>query len=294
MLKVIGTIPDTELSIVSGFVAYDGFAIKVGKFSYPAERGTPALLASSFKTAEFLGIEPPFAILVGDNGSGRGSKSLYGYLCDNKGILQSKVLVFHYLFPDSDWHGKIMMAIHDLSSRPVMIADAGFMYAAKMAGQADCYDLFTPDVGELAFLADEEAPHPFYTRGFLLHEERRIPELIERAYQYKNAPKYLLVKASSDYIVEDGKIVETVSEPTVPAMEGIGGTGDTLTGIVSTLVAFGIKLPKAAIISAKVNRLAGYLENPTLKTPVRNIVNQIPQALEHLLDRHHCDLKGCI
>jgi len=45
-----------------------------------------------------------------------------------------------------------------------LIADAGFMYAAKMSGQASKYDLFTPDVGELAFLADEEAPHLFYTR----------------------------------------------------------------------------------------------------------------------------------
>jgi len=28
------------------------------------------------------------------------------------------------------------------------------------------------------FLEDEEAPHPFYTRGFILHEEDRIHELI--------------------------------------------------------------------------------------------------------------------
>jgi len=35
-----------------------------------------------------------------------------------------------------------------------------------MSGNAQSFDLFTPDAGELAFLADEEAPHPFYTRGF--------------------------------------------------------------------------------------------------------------------------------
>jgi ADP-dependent NAD(P)H-hydrate dehydratase / NAD(P)H-hydrate epimerase len=52
-----------------------------------------------------------------------------------------------------------------MNRRPILIADAGFMYAAKMSGQAACYDFFTPDVGELAFLADEMAPHPFYTRG---------------------------------------------------------------------------------------------------------------------------------
>jgi ADP-dependent NAD(P)H-hydrate dehydratase / NAD(P)H-hydrate epimerase len=61
------------------------------------------------------------------------------------------------------------------------------MYAAKMSGQAPSYDVFTPDMGELAFLADESAPHPFYTRGFILHEENRAPELIKRAYQHENA-----------------------------------------------------------------------------------------------------------
>ena len=53
---------------------------------------------------------------------------------------------------------------------------------AKMSGFASAYDLFTPDVGEMAFLADEAAPHPSYTRGFLLQEEERVPELIQRAY----------------------------------------------------------------------------------------------------------------
>lgn len=78
--------------------------------------------------------------------------------------------------------------------QPLLIADAGFMYAAKMSGQSEAYDLFTPDAGELAFLADEEAPHPFYTRGFILHEENHVPELIARAYAHKNAAKHLLIK----------------------------------------------------------------------------------------------------
>ncbi|MFO7970579.1 MAG: sugar kinase, partial [Desulfobacterales bacterium] len=63
-----------------------------------------------------------------------------------------------------------------MDPRPTLIADAGFMYAAKMSGLSEAYELFTPDAGELAFLADEEAPHPFYTRGFILHEENLIPD----------------------------------------------------------------------------------------------------------------------
>jgi len=70
-----------------------------------------------------------------------------------------------------DWHNRVLFQIQGLAEKPVLIADAGFMYAAKMSGQAELYDLFTPDIGELAFLADEAAPHPFYTRGFILHEE---------------------------------------------------------------------------------------------------------------------------
>ena len=80
------------------------------------------------------------------------------------------------------------------------MADAGYMYVAKMSGYAASYDLFTPDVGELAFLADEKAPHPFYTRGFLLHEEERVPELILRAYHHENAARHLLVKGRCDRV----------------------------------------------------------------------------------------------
>ena len=63
----------------------------------------------------------------------------------------------------------------------MLIADAGFMYVAKMSGAAPLYDLFTPDVGELAFLADEDAPAPLLHRGFILHEDNS-PDLIARAY----------------------------------------------------------------------------------------------------------------
>ena len=63
------------------------------------------------------------------------------------------------------------MALEEWKRRPIVVADAGFMYAAIMSGYAASYVLFTPDVGELAFLADEKAPHPFYTRGYILAED---------------------------------------------------------------------------------------------------------------------------
>ena len=129
--------------------------------------------------------------------------------------------------------------------RPILIADAGFMYVAKMSGQADQYDLFTPDVGELAFLADEEVPHPLYTRGFNLYMIIMAPDLINRAYTFDNAARYLLVKGKVDYVAAREGILATVTDPDLEVLEPIGGTGDTITGIVAALIDSGMSIPQA-------------------------------------------------
>ena len=183
-----------------------------------------------------------------------------------------------------DWHNRVLFAIQNRQPRPLLIADAGFMYAAKMSGQAAEYDLFTPDVGELAFLADETAPHPFYTRGFILQDEDKTPECIQRAYQYENAARHLLVKGASDYIADDSGIRATLSEPSVPAMEAIGGTGDTLTGIVAGLTEAGLDLIRAALTAARANRLAGVLCAPSPASQILELIEQIPTALEQALN----------
>ncbi len=172
--------------------------------------------------------------------------------------------------PDADWCNKILLSIDELNRRPFLIADAGFMYAAKMSGNAKYFDLFTPDPGELAFLADEEAPHPFYTRGFLLQDESKVEELIKRAYKHENAAKYLLVKGRRDYIAKDGKILDIVSEPCIEALEPIGGTGDSLTGIVSALIDSGYETERACSLAAKINRVAGKLSKPEPSTDLGN------------------------
>jgi len=177
--------------------------------------------------------------------------------------------------------------LNDLKKKPVLIADAGFMYAAKMSGQAQSYDLFTPDVGELSFLADETAPHPFYTRGFILHDDNKIPDLISRAYLHGNAAKTLLVKGSTDYIVNKNGVIFSVNNPIVEAMEAMGGTGDTITGIVTALVGTGMKISNAARIAAKVNRVAGVNARPTPATQVCEIISHIPRALEKVLKEYN-------
>jgi len=283
MLAVVGTVPNPEFPMGAGKTTLKNGGIWVQGRKVIVKRGTPALLAATIKTGEALGQEEPFSYLIGDAGSGKGSQRLYQYLVTDLKQRNFHTLVFHYLHPHIGWHSKTLSVIQKMTPKPVLIADAGFMYVAKMSGKSSAYDLFTPDMGELAFLADELAPHPFYTRGFLLHEENRIPDLIARAYQHGNAARYLLVKGEKDYIANKDGIQAVIDSPMEEAMEAIGGTGDTLTGIVAALVSFGLELPRAAILAARVNRLAGSYAHPSPGTQVSEIIPHLPKALEEIL-----------
>ena len=110
-----------------------------------------------------------------------------------------------------------------------------------------------------------------------------MPELIARAYKYNNASRYLLVKGRKDYLAARKRILAFVDSPMVEAMEAIGGTGDTLTGIASALIASGMKVSDSAFIAAQVNRLAGFYAKPTPATQVIEIIRQIPRAIEKTL-----------
>jgi NAD(P)H-hydrate repair Nnr-like enzyme with NAD(P)H-hydrate dehydratase domain len=283
MLGVVGTIPEEEFPLVVGPATLgDGF-LGVQGHKVPITRGTAALLAAAAVCLEALHQPPPLAFLAGDIGLGQGSSQLYEYLSRNLAQHQLHALTFHYILPMVDWHNRLLWAIQEMAQRPLLIADAGYMYVAKMSGQAPEYDLFTPDAGEMAFLADEEAPHPFYTRGFILHQDNQVPALIARAYTHENAARHLLVKGRKDYVATKEGIISVIGEPEVEALEPIGGTGDTLTGIVSALIAAGFDILSAAILAARVNREAGALAQPTPATGVQDIVPQIPAGLEKLL-----------
>lgn len=285
MIGVVGTVPDPDFPLVTGETRLEGDSIYIRGKQILVNRGTPALLAATIKTTQVLEQGAPFGYLVGDVGLGHGSRRLYEYLSGHLGKCDVNTIVFHYLQPDVDWHNRVLFAVEEMEKRPVLIADAGFMYAAKMSGQSSQYDLFTPDIGELAFLADEEAPHPFYTRGFILHEENRVPELIARAYTHKNAARCLLVKGKQDYVADWQGVQVTIDNPVEEAMEAIGGTGDTLTGIVTALIGTGMEVMKAATIAARVNRLAGYYAKPTPAMQVMEMVQHIPRALSEILQK---------
>jgi hypothetical protein len=283
MLCVVGTVPAADFPLVAGEVALHGDRLRVGNLTMAVNRGTPALLGAAVKMTDALGQPAPFAYLVGDTGIGEGSRLLYENLVE---VLPGKcfdTITFHYLQPAVDWHRKLLDTIKAMTPRPCLVADAGFMYMAKMSGAAAEYDLFTPDVGELAFLADEEAPHPFYTRGFVLHEENRVPDLIARAYRHGNAARHLLVKGKTDCLADDSGILESVDNPVVEMLEAIGGTGDTLTGLVSVLIEAGTTINEAAVMAMRINRLAGQYARPTPATQIMDIVEHLPRAYREVV-----------
>ena len=284
MWCIVGTLPDPDFALspaglegpstVAGGLLHlpDGQAV-------PVQRGSAALAATAILASEVLGVAPPRLLLAGDPGSGAGSRAIYAWLEQNLAHLAPTGLTFHYLFPDLDWHNRVLMAAQALATRPVMVADAGFMYVAKMSGYADAYDLFTPDLGELAFLADEKAPHPFYTRGFLLAREDDVPPLLQRALEHGNCPKSLIIKGSKDYIVLDGQVSATVDTPSVASMECIGGTGDLVTGLATAFLCASANMGEACTAAARVARLLAEYCAPNPSTQIGELIEKLPEAL---------------
>jgi ADP-dependent NAD(P)H-hydrate dehydratase / NAD(P)H-hydrate epimerase len=285
MLAVIGTVPDHNFPLLAGKVVLEDGDICIQGKKVPIKRGTPALLAAAIKVGEALGEEEPFGYPVGDIGRCDGSKKLYQYLVQHLKQTDFRTICFHYLQPLVGWHNRIQSVIKKMIPKPILIADAGFMYVAKMSGRSEAYDLFTPDIGEMAFLADEVAPHPFYTRGFILHEENHVPDLITRAYAHGNAPEYLLVKGRKDHLASKEGVQAIIDDPMEEAMEAIGGTGDTLIGVVAAIIASGTEVGEAAVLAARVKRLAGYYAQPSPGSQVSEIIQYIPKALEEMLKR---------
>ncbi len=283
MLGIVGTIPIEDFPLIAGTVSLDGDCIIVGDHRISVNRGTPAMIAAAIETLKYMEKPNPFCYLVGDIGNGKGCKCLYKELEDNIGSTFFKTLAFHYFQPEVDLFKNVIREIAKLPKKPTLIADAGFMYVAKMGGDSSFFDLFTPDAGELAYLADEKAPHPFYTRGFILHEDNQVPDLIKRIYKYNNASTYLLVKGVKDYVANKDGIIETIDSPVEEILEPIGGTGDTLTGIVSALIYSGIDIEIASSKAALVNRLAGFYAKPNPATQIYDIIKQIPRALNEVL-----------
>ena len=282
---IAGTAPKDSIALLEGTPILKGTGFTLGGETFSAAQGTPALVATALVSAQVLAAPSPSVLLAGDCGRGAGSRKLYAHLVDTLPALRPSGLTFHYLLPDVDWQVRILDTIETLERRPLLVADAGYMYAAKMSNCAPAFDLFTPDVGELAFLADEETPHPFYTRGFLLANDTNPQALIARAVTNRGTAGAMLVKGNTDHIVINGQITDSVASPSCEAMEAIGGTGDTLTGIVTALLHAQFSMRRACLTAALANRLMAEAACPNPATQIDEIITHLPKALENALQQ---------
>ena len=282
MLILAGTIPTIDIELQTGTAHLDGETLIINDKTFPLNRGTTSMMGAACAVAHYFGDAPPHCVVAGDIGKRSGSRLIYRHLTRYLPKMKVAVLGLHYIIPDIGLHNQMMMAVRKMVSRPCLIADAGLMYVAKASGQAPSYDLFLPDLGELAFLADDKASHPAYTRGFLSKLEDDPGKLIEHAYDTGNAAQHLCVKGKTDFICAGGKIVETIAEPTIDELEAIGGTGDTITGMVAGLVHHGLSITEACSGACKANRRTGQIINPTPATQISQLIAKIPQSLKDI------------
>lgn len=289
MMLIAGTFPYKDLPLTVGEVSAEGESLVVDGHRLLPIQGTGAMLGAALAVTDYLKLGRPQAVIAGDIGEGKGSRAIYEYLIQNMRALSPKVLALHYCLPDMVLTRKLCEAVKDCDNRPIVVADAGSMYSAKAAGLAWCFDILTPDATEMAFLADPAATHPAYIARHLFDTDvTQTPNLVAAAYQNKGAAGLLLVKGAVDYVIRNGQILQTVDEPNVPALEAIGGTGDTITGLVSAFVYAGLEPHQAAIIAAKANRVAGKFAQVTPATKVGQIINRFPAVFKQCL----CEWSG--
>jgi NAD(P)H-hydrate repair Nnr-like enzyme with NAD(P)H-hydrate dehydratase domain len=289
MMIIAGTIPIEEIPLIKGEVTADGDFLVIDGHRIPRTQGTGIMLSAALAATSYLKLDPPHAVLAGDIGKGDGSRAIYEYLIDNIATLSSEVLALHYWLPDMALSRRLIESVKTCTERPVLIADAASMYSAKAAGIASEFDVFTPDATEMAFLADPYATHPAYISRHLFDTDiTKTPELIRTAYENRSAAKLLLVKGSVDYIVNEGNVVALIADPDVPEMEAIGGTGDTITGLVAAFLYAGLEPHEAAIIAARTNRTAGKYADVTPATKAREIVDRFPA----IFTEHLCNWSG--
>jgi len=284
MMLLAGTFPDSDLPLTVAEVRVQDGSLVIDGRLLPCMQGTGAMMGAALAVTEYLKLDPPHAIVAGDIGQGKGSRAIYEYLIQNVKTLAPEVLVLHYWLPDMELTRRLCQAVDQCETRPVMVADAASMYSAKAAGMAPSFDIFTPDATEMAFLADPDATHPAYIARHLFDTDiTQTPGLVETAYANRSAAKLLLVKGAIDYVVRNGEIVATIDDPDVPVLEAIGGTGDTITGLVSAFVYAGLEPHHAAIIAARANRMAGQFAAATPAHKIGHVIDQFPAVFGQYL-----------
>lgn len=295
MMLIIGTIPIQNLPLTFGEVKIDGDYLVVEGKGFRCMQGTGAMISAALSATSYLKIDAPKVLIAGDIGNGNGSRELYQYLIDNTLELSPEVLALHYWLPDMAQTRQLCSVIDKCKQRPLLIADAASMYSAKAAGLAEAFDVFTPDATEIAFLADPHATHPAYIARHLFETDiRQAPALAETAFKNHGAARLMLIKGSTDYIFENGKVIAEINKPDIPEMEAIGGTGDTITGLIAAFIYTGLEPAEAAIIAARTNRMAGKYAGVTPASKVKQIIDCFPLVFKDNLCQwsNVCYMKG--
>ena len=158
------------------------------------------------------------------------------------------------------------------SDKPLVIdADALKALGGKLDEVSGKPAVLTPHSKEFEILTGITLPPPEDLRS-------RIELVRREAARYR---MIFLVKGKED-IISDGKLVRV--NMTGNALMTVGGTGDTLTGIVAALIALGNSPMKAACAGAFINGLAGDLasrKEPFLTTS--KLLRYIVEAISHIL-----------
>lgn len=285
MLIIAGTIPIKNMPLISGTPEFENNQLIIGDYKIPVGQGTSSLIFAAYKVIEFFKTHQPCIVVAGDIGYGDGTKNIYNYLIENINILKPNILTLHYCLPIMKLIKNLIDKIENNRLPTKIIADASSMYAAKAAGLSKKFEIFTPDMSELSFLSDKDAVHPAFMRKHLFVENENIKKLIKNAYEYNNAPSYLIIKGKTDYIIKDGEIVETISDPNIPAMEAIGGTGDTITGLLSGFIESGFDTINAIKMAAIINRLSGIEAKVTVASKITELINVFDNCLKKYFNK---------
>ena len=289
-LLVVATYPESGGPLIEGEVTLlENGSIAVDGTPLPSAQGITAMLGTACQVLSHLNLPAPRALLAGDIGRGDGTRAVFDALPEVISQTRPDVVAFHYMQPVMALIKKAVAEIDEIAPETVLIADAGGMYAAKAGGIAPRFELMTPDVGEIGFLADPDATHPAYVSHYLFGNEGFDPvALASKAFDSGGSPRVLLIKGSVDHIALDGQIVREVSEPCIPELEAIGGTGDTVAGIATAFIAAGFPTVDAADLACRANRAAGAAMGATPAMHATDLVLTLPEVLR----RNLCSWSG--
>lgn len=168
---------------------------------------------------------------------------------------------------------KLIKEIKELNKKAVIDADAIKICAKRRSILKGLNGVITPHAGEFKILTGVKLP-PEENKGWI----NRM-EIVKE--QSRKLGVTILLKAHYD-IISNGEKVK-INRTGNPGMT-VGGTGDVLTGITSTFLAWNNKPFKAATAAAFINGLAGDLavNEVGFHITATDVLNKIPEAFKQI------------